>query len=856
MEEPPVPPPLPPPPVQTAGVAADGGGDPARGSKRKWDVVGPGYVPPADPASWLPPQPTGDGTSPSFAAALAAAVAATPAWTNPAAAPAAAGIGAPAFAQASAGSGALAFAAAPPLAAGVATSLPGAQRQPLDRYVRLRGLPFSAGEAEIFAFLTGLEVEGVRLCIGPNGRHTGEGLVALSSVEMAASALERDRTYMGHRYVEVYPAMADEYLALPEQVSGPSVAQSLTGSVLRMRGLPFSASMQDILHFWVGFGVLRVAQVPLGPDGRPSGEAYAEFASTDEAARALTAKQHGLMGMRYVELYPASPEEMHLRAGEGRAAQALWQEAPPALATPAAANGCPAAGGGCLAADPAAQQTPVMRLRGLPYQATAGDIARFFHGFSLARILPATAPVHGRPSGEGYVEFTSVAECSRALRERQHGLLGQRYIELFLAPLHEMAQAAQGQGTVEVGSDGSVVEAPGGGEAWRPLHGKGGHWEGQSRHALPPPRPGGDPCTALRMRGLPYQATVEDIISFFAGCGVARVLPIVAPPTSRPTGEAFVEFATAEQCDVALTSHQHGHIGSRYIELFPAALAEMRASVGARQITEVGPDGAASLPAGGSPRQQAAGPVLMMRGLPFNATTDDISTFFSGFTVAKVVAVVPEDGRPNKGEAYVEFPSAEDCSRALGECQHKFVGSRYIELFPASLEDMRWAAARAAEAERWYASSGRYADSAGRHGSWRGSGDVGGPALRMRGLPFDATAEDIAYFFEGFNLKRILPGITSFNGRPTGEAYVEFATPEDAASARSVKHRGMMGQRWIELYCTTVEEMAAAAGGRELLDANVVLAGSGVPMAATTAYPAWEGQAAKHLGTRPTSVLR
>ena len=44
----------------------------------------------------------------------------------------------------------------------------------------------------------------------------------------------------------------------------------------------------------------------------------------------------------------------------------------------------------------------------------------------------------------------------------------------------------------------------------------------------------------------------------------ARNNPLSA--AGKPTGEAYVEFATAEEAQRALKDRQHQHIGSRYIE--------------------------------------------------------------------------------------------------------------------------------------------------------------------------------------------------------------------------------------------------------------------------------------------------
>ncbi|CAD7700378.1 unnamed protein product, partial [Ostreobium quekettii] len=44
-------------------------------------------------------------------------------------------------------------------------------------------------------------------------------------------------------------------------------------------------------------------------------------------------------------------------------------------------------------------------------------------------------------------------------------------------------------------------------------------------------------------------------------------------------------------------------------------------------------------------------------------------------------------------------------------------------------------------------------------------------------------------------------------GRPSGTAYVEFQTPEDAQAAMS-KDRQMMGTRYIEIFGSSPEERA------------------------------------------------
>ena len=82
--------------------------------------------------------------------------------------------------------------------------------------------------------------------------------------------------------------------------------------------------------------------------------------------------------------------------------------------------------------------------------------------------------------------------------------------------------------------------------------------------------------------------------------------------------------------------------------------------------------------------------------------------------------------------------------------------------------------------------------------------------LRMRGLPFSAARDDIFHFFEGYNPVQDSIVLTYRNdGRATGEAYVGFATPDDAKRAMDL-HRRSMGSRYIELFISNKDEQGRA----------------------------------------------
>lgn len=58
-----------------------------------------------------------------------------------------------------------------------------------------------------------------------------------------------DRTSMGRRYIELFAAKEIELKKRRAQES------QIVGSVLRMRGLPFTATPQDIVNFFEGIQI-------------------------------------------------------------------------------------------------------------------------------------------------------------------------------------------------------------------------------------------------------------------------------------------------------------------------------------------------------------------------------------------------------------------------------------------------------------------------------------------------------------------------------------------------------------------------------------------------------------------------
>lgn len=73
----------------------------------------------------------------------------------------------------------------------------------------------------------------------------------------------------------------------------------------------------------------------------------------------------------------------------------------------------------------------------------------------------------------------------------------------------------------------------------------------------------------MRMIGLPYSVTHDDILQFFHGMGVIEdSIKIGRYADGKTTGEAAVVFDSADDAQLAYNEKYKQYIGSRFIELF------------------------------------------------------------------------------------------------------------------------------------------------------------------------------------------------------------------------------------------------------------------------------------------------
>ncbi|XP_055536125.1 RNA-binding protein fusilli isoform X3 [Wyeomyia smithii] len=323
--------------------------------------------------------------------------------------------------------------------------------------VRARGLPWQSSDQDIARFFRGLNVAkgGVALCLSPQGRRNGEALVRFVSQEHRDMALKRHKHHIGNRYIEVYRASGEDFLAVAGGASNEAQAFLSKGAqvIIRMRGLPYDCTAKQVLDFFASGdnncsvldgsdGILFVKK----PDGRATGDAFVLFAQESDASKALS-KHRESIGQRYIELFRSTTAEVQQVLNRSMDPKTYEPPQPPLIAALPPVH-MPLLPQHVITSGTAKD---CIRLRGLPFEAKVEHILHFLEDFAKHIVYQGVHLVYnaqGSFNGEAFIQMDSEAAAFQSALQKHHKnmMFGkkQRYIEVFQCSGDDMNMVLNG----------------------------------------------------------------------------------------------------------------------------------------------------------------------------------------------------------------------------------------------------------------------------------------------------------------------------------------------------------------------------------------------------------------------------
>lgn len=292
-------------------------------------------------------------------------------------------------------------------------------------YIRMRGLPYHVREPEIIDFLRGVRVnkEDVALCYDYIGKFTGEAYVRLHHVHDLKKACALHKSELGKRFIDIYKANEADYLVAlqskndtkktsPLVIKKPTELLDETCGVLKLRGLPFSCTDQDIKEFFSGFNIRKDGIKRTMQGGRPSGEAFVVFEDRSQIDKALGLNKQKI-GSRYIEIFLSSSKELERYESQnarGNGSTRVRDRLPDV---------------------PSGKRSSTLLVVGLPFSIKKSEIQEFFYQYNIDESdIQFVANSTGRFSGRAVVTFENEAMAQKAKEKMNRKYIGERYVEL------------------------------------------------------------------------------------------------------------------------------------------------------------------------------------------------------------------------------------------------------------------------------------------------------------------------------------------------------------------------------------------------------------------------------------------
>ncbi|CAK9300443.1 unnamed protein product [Gordionus sp. m RMFG-2023] len=389
----------------------------------------------------------------------------------------------------------------------------------------------------------------------------------------------------------------------------------------------------------------------------------------------------------------------------------------------------------------------IVKLRGLPWSTSYVDIEKFFEGLKIMEGYKGVVfnnSKDGRPSGEAYVEFANSNDFAEALKKDKR-YIDNRYIEVDEANSDDYEYYKE-----RAGHDDFVV----------------------------------------RLRGLPYKCTTEEIETFFTGLDIIPNGIMVPKDEEGRCTEAFVQFKDSISYESGLKKHKE-KMGHRYIEVFGSSLKELDYFMSAAS-TKIKP-------------------LMSIKPMRSSGDREDHDNDFS-VNQNKLIRMISSSSMSADEKKYMicmvnnMFMPRFDNMQNMNNMQCFSLMNNMMSMMGGG------------------GMGGGGMGGGGNMGGGMGGGGMGGGGynmgsknrfwIKLRGLPFVTDEEDIHKFFDPYVPVKVMIEADK-NGRATGEAFAEFPNYKMAMQALEEKNKKNIGHRYIELFYEGPNEQNSRNNGRD-----------------------------------------
>uniref|UniRef100_A0A8C4XFY5 RNA binding motif protein 19 n=1 Tax=Erpetoichthys calabaricus TaxID=27687 RepID=A0A8C4XFY5_ERPCA len=522
--------------------------------------------------------------------------------------------------------------------------------------VKLRGAPFNVTEEQVREFFTPLKPADIRIVRNNHGNKTGCIYVDFKSEDEIKKAMQRNKDYMGGRYIEIFAASAPKHSGAGKHQSKPTefsrnlkedeeeedLAES--GRIF-VRNLPYTCSEEDVSNLFSKYGHISEIHFPIDHlTKKPKGFAFVTFMIPENAVQAFAELDGHVFQGRMIHLIPSTIKKEKAEETLGNLAVSSYkkQKALKEKATSGSSHNWNTLFLGTNAVvDVIAEKYNTTKIQVLDHEAKGSMAVRVALGET--QIVQETRQflLDNKVSLDSFSQF-------------QHVPLYLEWapVDVFSEPYqrpHDKEKPGIAQGAEESEKKTEEVAR---GESVEDQEEKEEEEE-EEEESLPG-------CT-LFIKNLNFSTTEDVLKKTFSKCGVIKSCTISKKKDRSGNllsmGYGFVEYKKPESAQKALRQLQHCQVDDHQLEVKLSERATKPTVVSTKKKQTA--------------KKQTSSKILV-RNIPFQATVREIRELFSTFGELKTVRLPKKMSGtgPHRGFGFVDFLTKQDAKKAFTALCH------------------------------------------------------------------------------------------------------------------------------------------------------------------------------------------